>query len=285
VKLLTQPLADHLASGATTLCWCWRLERGDGTVLGFTDHDRDLDFDGTTYEALSGIDATELKESVGLNVDNLEVEGGVTSERLSETDLAAGLYDDARVEIHRVNWSDTSQRVLMRTGSIGEVRRAGSGFVAEIRGLAHYLNQPTGRLFQYTCDADLGDARCGIDLEQSAFAATAIVTTQLSAHVLDVTGLEAFATAWFDHGTGTITTGANAGQAFEIKLHENLETASRLTAWQAIGETLASGDEIAVRAGCNKTIETCQQKFANVANFRGCPHMPGNDFFTTIHGS
>jgi uncharacterized phage protein (TIGR02218 family) len=285
VKTLSQPLADHLATGATTLCWCWRLERGDGTVLGFTDHDRDVAFDGTDFEALSGIDATELKESVGLNVDNLEVEGGVTSDRLSETELAAGRYDDARVEIYRVNWQDPTQRVLMRTGSIGEVRRAGLGFVAEIRGLAHYFNQPTGRLFQYTCDADLGDARCGVDIETSALAAIGTVTSQLSPHVFDVTGLDAFPTAWFDHGKATITTGANASQIIEIKSHENLGASTRLTAWQAIVAPLAAGDQVDARGGCDKTLETCHQKFDNVANFRGCPHMPGNDFITTIFGS
>ncbi|HCO54417.1 MAG TPA: hypothetical protein DIT93_05295 [Pelagibacterium sp.] len=27
--------ATHIASGATTLCWCWRIERTDGVTLGF----------------------------------------------------------------------------------------------------------------------------------------------------------------------------------------------------------------------------------------------------------
>jgi len=59
MKALSPDLAAHLASGATTLCWCWRVVRRDGVVLGFTDHDRALTFDGTTYEAASGFTASD----------------------------------------------------------------------------------------------------------------------------------------------------------------------------------------------------------------------------------
>lgn len=284
MKVLPPGLADHLASGATTLCWCWRLVRADGIVTGFTDHDRALVFDGTTYEARAGFSASEIRESVGLSVDNLEVEGGVTSERLAEDDLAAGLYDDARVEIYRVNWQDPDQRVLVRAGSLGEVRRTEQAFVAEIRGLAHYLQQPKGRLYQYTCDADVGDVRCGVDLETASFQANATVTSAVSDHEVVVSGLEEFADGWFDHGILVFLGGENEGQRFEIKRHLSEADAARLVVWHALGRLPEPGDLITVRAGCNRTLETCRGKFGNAVNFRGFPHMPGNDFVTTIHG-
>jgi uncharacterized phage protein (TIGR02218 family) len=90
VKQLSEDLQAHLDSGATTLCWCWRLTRRDETRLGFTDHDRDLTFDGTTFEAAAGFTASEMRDSVGLSVDNLEVSSALSSDRLSEADLAAG---------------------------------------------------------------------------------------------------------------------------------------------------------------------------------------------------
>jgi uncharacterized phage protein (TIGR02218 family) len=284
VKTIPQPLAEHLSSGATTLCWCWRLVRTDDIVLGFTDHDRAVLFDGTVFEASAGFTASEVRESVGLSVDNLEVEGAITSERLNEGDLAAGLYDDATVEIFRVNWQEPEQRVLIRKGSVGEVRRAGQAFVTEIRGLAHALNQPRGRLYQYNCDAELGDGRCGIDIETSAFSRQATVTASLSVHSFDVTGVEAFASGWFDRGSITFATGDNAGRTFQIKMHENRVSTSRLTLWQAPPSAVGAADTLTIRAGCDKTIETCRVKFQNAVNFRGFPHMPGNDYVTTIHG-
>jgi uncharacterized phage protein (TIGR02218 family) len=114
MKILPAGLQAHLDSDATTLAWCWRLTRRDGVKLGFTDHDRDVAFDGTTFEAAAGFTASEITDSVGLSVDNLEVESALSSDRLSEDDLAAGLYDDARVEIFRVNWQAPEQRILLQ---------------------------------------------------------------------------------------------------------------------------------------------------------------------------
>ena len=180
MKLLPPALQSHLATGATTLAWCWRITRADGTRFGFTDHDRDLAFDGTIFEAATGFTASEISDALGLSVDNLEVSSALESDRLNEDDLAAGLFDDAAVEIWRVNWADTEQRVLMRAGSLGEVRRSGAAFTAEVRGLAHYLQQPGGRLYQSGCDADLGDARCGVDLDNPAFRGTGTVLAAAS---------------------------------------------------------------------------------------------------------
>jgi uncharacterized phage protein (TIGR02218 family) len=40
------------------------------------------------------------------------------------------------------------------------------------------------------------------------------------------------------------------------------------------------GDRIELREGCDKRLSTCATRFANVANFRGEPHVPGNDLLT-----
>jgi len=281
MKELSEALATHLASGATTLCWCWRLTRGDGVVQGFTDHDRDLAFDGTVFEAAAGFSASEIRDTVGLSVDNLEVTSAVSSERLAEADLAAGLYDNAEVEIFRVNWAAPDQRVLMRAGNLGEVKRAGAAFTAEVRGLAHYLQETKGRLFQYACDADLGDARCGIGLDDPAFRGSGALVDAASPRRFTAEGLAAYATGWFTQGLLTFTSGAASGQSIEVKHHVGGETAT-LELWSAARLPLSPGQTFVVTAGCDKRLATCQAKFANTLNFRGFPHMPGNDFLTVV---
>jgi hypothetical protein len=99
VRALPTGLQSHLDSGATTLCWCWRITRNDGVDFGFTDHDRGLVFDATTFEAASGFTGTEISGAVGLNVDTLDVESAITSDRLSEDDLVAGLFDNAPLRL------------------------------------------------------------------------------------------------------------------------------------------------------------------------------------------
>lgn len=280
MRVLSAGLQDHLDTGATTLCWCWRVTRNDGTALGFTDHDRDVDFDGTTFEAASGFTGSEISGAVGLNVDTLDVEGAIQSDRLSEKDLAAGLFDNALIEIYRVNWTETEQRVLMRFGNLGEVARGAHHFRCEVRGLAHELQQPQGRIIQPDCDADLGDARCKINLDQPAFSSSDGVVAALGASPRSFTasGLDGYANNWFTRGLITWASGANDGRPAEVRLHAKSSSGVTIELWQRPSEAIQPGDTFHITAGCDKQFRTCRNKFANTANFRGFPHVPGNDF-------
>jgi uncharacterized phage protein (TIGR02218 family) len=281
MKQLAPGLQAHLDTGTTTLCWCWRLTRRDGVVIGFTDHDRDLTFDSTMFEAQAGFTATEIRDSVGLSVDNLEVESALVSDRLDEAGLAGAKFDEAKIEIFRVNWQSTDQRVLMRVGSLGEVRRAGTAFAAEVRGLAHYMGQPSGRLYQHNCDVDVGSTRCGINLNAAGFKGTGDVVAATSRRRFSAAGLDGFAAGWFTRGLLTFTSGANAGRAIEVKRHTLAGGAATLELWQETAEPIATGTTFTVTAGCDKALATCATKFANTLNFRGFPDMPGNDFLTS----
>jgi uncharacterized phage protein (TIGR02218 family) len=282
MKILAPSLQAHLNTGTTTLAWCWRITRADNVRFGFTDHDRDLVFDGTLFEAATGFTASEIKDALGLSVDNLEVSSALKSDRLNEDDLAAGLYDDAAVEIWRVNWMDTDQRVLMRAGSLGEVRRSGAAFTAEVRGLAHYLQQPKGRLYQSACDADLGDIRCGVDLDNPAFRGTGTVLAAASPRLFTAAGLSAFAAGWFTRGLVTFTSGANTGRSQEVKRHTIAGTEATIELWQPMALPIAPADAFTVTAGCDKQLATCKARFANAANFRGFAHMPGPDYILAV---
>ncbi len=278
MKTLPSGLQAHLDSGATTLAWCWRLIRADATVYGFTDHDRDIVFDATTFEAASGFTSSDIRQSVGLSVDNLDATGALQSDRLNEGDLAGGLFDAARIEIWRVNWAEPDQRLLMMSGSIGEVKRGETAFTAELRSLAHALDQQQGRTYQYACDATLGDARCGVDLGDPAYNGSGTVIASSAAYLLTASGLDAFADGWFAGGLLSWTSGGNAARQMEVKRFSISGSVAEIELWRSMPSAIATGDEFTVTAGCDKTFPTCKAKFANSANFRGFPHIPGNKY-------
>ena len=157
----------------------------------------------------------------------------------------------------------------------------GAAFTAEVRGLAHYLQQPKGRLFQYACDADLGDARCTVDLDDPAFRGIGIVADASSQRLFTATGLDTFEADWFTRGLVTFTSGANTGRAQEVKRHAAGDPAT-IELWQPMAQPIAPGDVFTITAGCDKHFATCRAKFDNGVNFRGFPHMPGNDFITAV---
>lgn len=277
MKTLPPGLQAHLDSGMTTLAWCWRLTRADGLRLGFTDHDLPLTFDSTVFEPESGFSASEIRAGSDLAVDAQDAEGVLSSDRITETDILDGRWDNAEVELWRVNWADAEQRVLLRRGAVGQIRRGRLAFVAEIRSLAHVLGQTVGRVFQAGCDAELGDSRCRVNLNAGAFRGTGSVTEVLRDRAFVVAGISSFAAGWFAQGTLTWSSGANAGRRAELLLHDVTGALVTLTLLEAPLRAIAMGDSFTVSAGCDKRAETCRTKFANMANFRGFPHIPGQD--------
>lgn len=264
---------QHLKSGATTLATCWKLTRRDGVTLGFTDHDRILTFDGVDFLPDSGADGAALSESADLAVDNTEIAGALSADALSAEDLAAGRYDGAHVEIWRVNWTAPEQRLHLKTATIGEVVREGRAFRAELRGPAHALGQTRGRVYQRSCDVNLGSAPCGVDLDDPAFRADCVIADIVDEQSFLVTGFLSFAEGWFTHGLARWVSGANAGTVSHIKR----QGGAAMGLWLPPGKPVAIGDMFVATAGCDKRFATCREKFANGVNFRGFPLTPGDD--------
>lgn len=277
MKTFPSALQEHLDEGTTTLCWCWKITRKDGAVLGFTDHDNTLSFGGVDHEPESGFAASEIRAGSELNVDSQDAQGVLSSDRITEADIVDGRYDDADVEVWRVNWAAVGQRFLIRRGSIGEIRRGEMAFTAEMRSMAHILDQATGRTYQYSCDALLGDSRCKVNLSQPAFNGTGAVSAMMRDRAFIATGLGAFESGWFDHGVLTWASGPNNGRRTEVTLHGRSGSVVSLSLLEAPIHSIAPGHTFTVVAGCDKQHTTCAGKFSNITNFRGFPHIPGQD--------
>ncbi len=277
MRQIDEALAAHVAGGVTTLCHGWRLVRRDEVVMGFTDHDRDLLLDGVLLKAASGISGSENASVQGLAVTGAELSGALSHDALSPDDLAAGLYDGAEVKLFLINWAEPFRYLLLRQGTIGEVRCADGTFTAEIRALSDALNQTRGRIFGASCDATLGDTRCGVKLTSPAFSGEGVVQAVEGALRLRIGGLQAFAAETFARGRLDIVSGANVGFVTEVKAHEQAGTQAIVRLWQRPPRPMAEGDRVRISAGCDKRFATCRDRFRNALCFRGFPHMPGND--------
>lgn len=268
--------AAHLAGACTTLCHCWRVLRKDGATLGFTDHDRAIVLDGEIFEPRSGFTQSEATQTLGLAADAADIEGAIASDRIVEADVEGGGFDGARVETLLVNWSEPAQHMLLRVGVIGRIARADGRFVAEVESLARSLDRPNGRTLRRACDAVLGDARCGADLTPADLNAAGTVIAPAGPGAYVVAGLDGLAAGWFALGTIAWTSGPLAGTSGGILDHR--VGTDGVTLVVAHDRSHADpGDGFEVVAGCDKRFATCKAKFANAENFRGFPHLPGND--------
>ena len=275
---MTNDLIAHLKGKLTNVCRCWKISCNDGTVLGFTDHDCDLNFEGLTFRADSGLTASALAQGSGLAVDNTEAMGVLDSEVLTERDIAGGRFDGAEVVTWLVNWAETTQRMIQFRGSIGEITRSGGVFRAELRGLSDALNQARGRVFQKPCSAVLGDVRCGVDLTLPAFSAIGKIVSVDGVSSVKISVEGDYPDRWFERGRLTL----GSGGALGIKRDDPVGELRKLGFPEGLQHPPEIGSPVRLIAGCDRRIETCRVKFDNIVNFQGFPDIPGEDWLTTF---
>jgi uncharacterized phage protein (TIGR02218 family) len=272
-------LLAHLAGGASTVARAWAVTRRDGMAFGFTDHDRDLAFEGITFRARSGMTASALVQTTGLSIDNAEAAGALSDAAVTEADILAGRFDGAEVRIWLVNWADVTARALQFRGRFGQITRGAGAFRAELRGLSEALGAVQGRVYQTGCGAVLGDAACRVDLRAPGYAVDLPVEGVEAGRVFTWAGLAQFDDRWFERGRLTVLDGAAAGLVGWIK-NDRPGAGRVVELWEALRAPIVAGDRVRIEAGCDRRAETCRLKFHNLLNFQGFPHIPGEDWLT-----
>lgn len=275
---LNAELHAHLQTGVTTTCRAWALERKDGMVLGFTDHDGPLFFDGIKFRADTGLSALAIQQTTGLSVDNTEALGALSDASIREEDIEAGRFDGAEIRAWLVNWQDVRQRHLQFSGTIGELRRSGGAFEAELRGLTEALNRPLGRVYQKPCSAVLGDGACTFDMKTPGYAKDLAAIEIGERRVFQFDAFGGFDAGWFQHGRLIVLDGAAKGLSGVIKRDGMIGAQRVIELWHPLRADVRAGDGLRLEAGCDKRSQTCRLKFQNFANYQGFPDIPGDDW-------
>ncbi|MFZ4687731.1 MAG: DUF2163 domain-containing protein [Polymorphobacter sp.] len=271
------PLGATLTADLTLLATCWQVIRRDGVALGFTTHDRPLVIGGMRFASAPGMAPSAVVSSDDLAVDTMEVAGALSADVITGADLAAGRYDGAAVQLFLVDWRnpDAGRQRLAR-GTLGTVEAGtgpDAGFVASLRGPTAAFD--VGRIETYSpeCRAELGDWRCRVAM-RGRVVRTAVVAGD--GEFLEVAGIEAGAD--FVAGSVRVLAGVAAGLERQLLAAEG----ARLRLDEPLA--LPIGTAVELRQGCDKRFATCVTRFGNGENFRGEPHVPGNDVLTRFGG-
>jgi uncharacterized phage protein (TIGR02218 family) len=260
----------------TSLAFCWRLERSDGAGIALASCDRELLIDGVTYRSAPGVTPAAITRSVGLDPDSGEIAGALSADALTDSDLALGRWNSARVRLVAVDWRrpDTGAIALLG-GELGEVSLEGDGFSAELKGAAARLAKAPCPSTSPECRAEFGDRRCRVDLAGRHLRAT---VRSASDNLLE---LDQAVDERFLFGRLRYLSGANCGIATSILAVNGSEISLR----DRPRATVATGTIVDLCEGCDKRFVTCVSRFANGANFRGEPHLPGTDLLTRYPGA
>jgi uncharacterized phage protein (TIGR02218 family) len=260
----------------TSAALCWRLERMDGAGIALTSHDAALESGGVGYEAMPGIVPAAVTRSLGLDAHSGEVAGALSTDKLDENDLAIGRWNGAQVRLTVVNWQEPElDPVPLIAGELGTVSIDDDSFSAELVGAAAKLDQPVCPATSAECRAQFGDKQCRVDLAGRTIRA-AVIASGEGALTLDTSVDDRFVL-----GRLRYMSGANCGLISVILTAEGATVQVR----DLPRATVETGCVVELREGCDKRFDTCVSRFANAVNFRGEPHLPGNDLLTRYPGA
>jgi uncharacterized phage protein (TIGR02218 family) len=284
MKILAPSLANHLKKEVTNLATFWKITRQDGLVQGFTNYDQNLTIDGILYKAATGFNATAFSQDNSLAVRNLDIESVLSSDGITEADLAGGKYDYASVDVFLCRWDiptsslylEPPEHILMVRGIIGEVSMSDRRYKAEVRSFAQLLQQRISTVTTKECRAVFGDSKCTKDLSGLSDNLTITAVTDKRQFTVNSSRANGF----YSLGQITFTSGSNSG----IKAMVLSYSGGIFQLFESLPYPLAIGDTLTAVAGCNKTIAACVS-FGNILNYQGEPHIPGEDkFFAGFEG-
>lgn len=270
-------VSDLLSSPLCALAFCWRLERRDGVTIGLTSHDQMLEVHGLRYAPTPGIVPSAILRGSDVTDDLADIKGALSSAAIGEADLDAGRWDGAFLLLHLTEWTEPGGLWLeIARGTLGGIERTGGSYSVSLRSaVATMLSMPAAATTSSTCRARLGDPACRVDLRRH----------QLIAPIIDMEGdavtFAALADQVYPFGELRWLEGPNAGFVQAI-VDQDADTVflAELPPYAPV-----VGDRALLTKGCDKRLATCSARFANVANFRGEPHLPGMDLLTRYPGS
>lgn len=272
-RTLSSDLQDHIAGQVTTLAYCARLVRQDGTVMGFTSTNLPLTFQEVNYLPANAVEASSVRATETGGVDNADIQGLITADEITDVDLIAGKYDGATVELFVVNYKNLDQgKLTLISGFIGEINFSDGTFTAEVRSLFQRLGQQIGLLTSTLCRVKrFGDSQCKVDRNLYSFTRT---VAQVDSTTQIRFASDVHTTNFYSYGEVEFRSGLNKGERREIKSHTLSGGQAVLILQLPFPFEVTVGDVAVLIAGCDRTLPACSV-FNNVVNYRGEPYIPG----------
>lgn len=272
MKTISGALQTAIANG--TIATFVKITRQDATVLGYSDHDKQLTFDAVDYIPSPALQRISMNLRNNAEVSNQEFLGTWDID-LDEDDLKNGIYDDASIDVFRADWSGgTTDTVILFRGSLGIIQWTDEGFKADIQSNMQLLQRQIGMTYTAKCRHNLfsqhsANSVGACTLSAASYTYNSSVTVATS-KIEFTAGTISQDDNWVANGILTWTSGLNSGAEYTVKSFKS----DVYKLFLPTVFTINIGDTFTILAGCDKTFETCKgSKFSNEENFGGFPHI------------
>lgn len=274
MKTISNDLKQGIANGViATFIKVTQAGGSPFTILGYSDHDKELTFDSVVYKPSPALQKISMHLRNNAEVSNQEFLGTWTVD-LDEDDLKNGLYDDASIDVFRADYTNVSAgTIIVFRGTLGMIQWTDEGFRADIHSLLRQLQRKIGLTYTAKCRHELynqfGATNVGgCTLNSASFtynSSVSSVTNKLKFNIATISQAD----DWVANGKLTWTSGLNNGAEYTVKTFKS----DVIELFLPTVFTINTSDTFTVLAGCDKTFTTCQNKFSNEINFGGFPHI------------
>lgn len=271
MRTLSSNLLDALASVTAIIPTYTKITRRDGKVLRMVDLDVDSSVAGEVYISSGGQERSAIELVTGLNSDNVDLKGIYDSQIIDETELLAGAFNFADVEIFlAVHNNPSTEKIVLLKGYFGQFSYDMGKFTLEVNVYNYGFANNIGAVTSPTSRSLLGSPREPLAL--SAYQMTTTVTGILGPGSLQVGAVVPTA---YEGGIGLFTSGSAGGIEIEVRSAGS----NVLGLYLPMAVLPQIGDTILLTQGYDGTKYECQTKFNNLINFNGEPDLPGQDEF------
>lgn len=241
--------------------YCYLLEiKTDSEEFYYTTLDKKIKIERKVYIPQTSLkigDITNYKNSYS----QVAISGSVTDKLISNKMVVNGKLDNAEIIIKLFDYENNEIIANLFSGFVTSVTEDNNVFKVEISSNAFMLDKKIMSVYTPFCRTSLGSKECGVDLgkySHNCRISEVINDYSLKADIAKPTG-------FFNDGRLVIK-----GKTYDIKSYHN----SVVTTYVRI-DGAQKDAEITLIEGCTKRVDCCINKFANIINFRGEPHIPG----------
>lgn len=258
--------------------------RSDRQVFRFTDHSTQIRFAGEDYEPSGGPETSATRMQDSLHAQNFEIEGAITSDKITVEDLRRGLWRDTEVKEFIIDWAYPAAGALKTSRYwITETEWDGEVWQASVEGGARWLEVTDGYLATRNCRWDLGGGfasgiGCRVNIALLTIRGVDVTTVTDARRVFTGGSQIPLADTRERYRFGRViwVAGPNSGTSQEILDYDQLGTRVIELA-EPTPADITSFDDFDLEPGCDKIRPTCITEYNKLEDFGGFPFMPGTN--------
>ena len=244
------------------------LKTQNNENIYFTNHDEDIIFKNNRYISNSLLKKKSIKQTIDINFDSSYISFQIDNLSILYSDIINGKYDYMEITISIINYNNLESAFTIQTGNLGKIEYRDNCFYSTINSIKQKLSCNSNHIYSSNCRNLFCDSRCKLNINN--FSTDINITNNENPYMLILdNNIES---DYYTNGHLILLESPYKNIRYSIKSHYN----NKLYLYNPISITEYLPIKARIFLNCSKTFKACKEKFNNIINFAGEPHVPGN---------